>query len=33
MGLNEIQCGNPSLYAIDETNDAMRKYIEVLRKL
>lgn len=33
VGLNEIQCGNPSLYAIDETNEAMRKYIEILRKL
>ncbi len=33
VGLNEIQCGNPSLYAIDETNEAMRKYIGVLEKL
>lgn len=30
VGLNEVQCGNPRLYAIDETNDAMSRYIEVL---
>lgn len=30
VGLNEIQCGNPALYAIDETNEAMDKYIKVL---
>lgn len=30
VGLNEIQCGNPTLYAIDETNEAMDKYIKVL---
>ena len=28
VGLNEIQCGNPSLYAIEPTNEAMRSYIE-----
>lgn len=30
VGLNEIQCGNSALYAIDETNEAMDKYIKVL---
>ncbi|MBP3482173.1 MAG: S-ribosylhomocysteine lyase [Alistipes sp.] len=30
VGLNEIQCGNPALYAIEETNEAMRKYIGIL---
>ena len=30
VGLNEIQCGNPALYAIEETNEAMRKYMNVL---
>ena len=30
VGLNEIQCGNPRLYAIDETNEAMSNYIKVL---
>lgn len=28
VGLNEIQCGNPSLYDIDGANEAMRKYVE-----
>lgn len=30
VGLNEVQCGNPALYAIEETNEAMAKYIKVL---
>ena len=30
VGLNEIQCGNPRLYAIEETNEAMSGYIKVL---
>lgn len=30
VGLNEVQCGNPALYAIEPTNKAMAKYIEVL---
>ena len=30
VGLNEIQCGNPRLYAIEETNEAMSNYIKVL---
>ena len=30
MGLNEIQCGNPGLYAIDSTNAAMAEYMRVL---
>lgn len=30
VGLNEVQCGNPRLYAIEETNEAMRRYIKVL---
>ncbi len=30
VGLNEVQCGNPHLYAIEETNEAMSCYIEVL---
>lgn len=30
VGLNEVQCGNPALYAIEPTNEAMAKYIEVL---
>lgn len=33
VGLNEIQCGNPALYAIEETNDAIAKYLEVLKNL
>lgn len=33
VGLNEIQCGNPALYAIDETNVAINRYIEVLKSL
>lgn len=30
VGLNEVQCGNPALYAIEPTNEAMTKYIEIL---
>lgn len=30
VGLNEVQCGNPALYAIEPTNEAMAKYIEIL---
>ena len=30
VGLNEIQCGNPYLYAIEETNEAMKSYIKTL---
>ncbi len=30
VGLNEVQCGNPRLYAIDETNEAMSRYVEIL---
>ena len=30
VGLNEIQCGNPRLYALEETNEAMSTYIKVL---
>ena len=30
VGLNEIQCGNPRLFAIEETNEAMSGYIKVL---
>lgn len=30
VGLNEVQCGNPRLYAIEQTNEAMSRYIEVL---
>ena len=30
VGLNEIQCGNPGLYAIDTTNAAMAEYMRVL---
>ena len=30
VGLNEIQCGNPGLYAIDSTNAAMAEYMRVL---
>ena len=31
VGLNVIQCGNPYLYAIEETNEAMRQYVEILK--
>jgi S-ribosylhomocysteine lyase len=31
VGLNEVQCGNPALYAIDETNEAMGRYVETLK--
>ena len=30
VGLNEVQCGNPALYAIEQTNEAMANYINVL---
>ncbi len=30
VGLNEVQCGNPGLYAIVSTNDAMAAYMRVL---
>ena len=30
VGLNEIQCGNPGLYAIDSTNAAMAGYMRTL---
>ena len=30
VGLNVIQCGNPDLYAIEETNAAMSAYINIL---
>jgi S-ribosylhomocysteine lyase LuxS involved in autoinducer biosynthesis len=30
VGLNEVQCGNPGLYAIDSTNAAMAEYMRVL---
>ena len=32
VGLNQIQCGNPYLYAIEATNEAMKKYVEVLNR-
>ncbi len=32
VGLNQVQCGNPYLYSIDKTNEAMRKYIEILNQ-
>ena len=30
LGMNEIQCGNPSLYDIEGANEAMHKYIGIL---
>ncbi len=33
VGLNEIQCGNPALYAIEESNAAMGRYVELLKSL
>ena len=33
VGLNQIQCGNPYLYAIEETNDAMSNYVKILREV
>jgi S-ribosylhomocysteine lyase LuxS involved in autoinducer biosynthesis len=30
VGLNEVQCGNPGLYAIAATNDAMAQYMRCL---
>ena len=30
VGLNEVQCGNPGLYAIDSTNAAMAEYMRTL---
>ncbi|MBP3455761.1 MAG: S-ribosylhomocysteine lyase [Alistipes sp.] len=30
VGLNEVQCGNPGLYAIESTNSAMAEYMRCL---
>jgi S-ribosylhomocysteine lyase LuxS involved in autoinducer biosynthesis len=30
VGLNEVQCGNPGLYAIETTNSAMAEYLRCL---
>ena len=30
VGLNEVQCGNPTLYAIEATNEAMAEYMRTL---
>lgn len=30
VGLNEVQCGNPGLYAIASTNEAMARYMRCL---
>ena len=30
VGLNEVQCGNPGLYAVASTNDAMAQYMRSL---
>lgn len=30
VGLNEIQCGNPALYAIEESNKTLARYIKIL---
>ena len=30
VGLNEVQCGNPGLYSIAATNDAMAQYMRCL---
>ena len=30
VGLNEIQCGNPYLYSVEGTNEAMSNYVKVL---
>lgn len=30
VGLNEVQCGNPGLYAIDTTNAVMAEYMRTL---
>ena len=32
VGLNEVQCGNPALYAIEPTNEAMARYVEILKQ-
>lgn len=32
VGLNEIQCGNPYLYAVEETNAAMERYVKILKE-
>ena len=32
VGLNEVQCGNPYLYSVEGTNEAMKNYIEILNK-
>ena len=30
VGLNEVQCGNPGLFAVASTNDAMAQYMRCL---
>ena len=30
VGLNEVQCGNPGLFAVESTNEAMAKYMRCL---
>ena len=30
VGLNEVQCGNPGLFAVASTNEAMAKYMRCL---
>jgi S-ribosylhomocysteine lyase LuxS involved in autoinducer biosynthesis len=30
VGLNEVQCGNPGLFAVVSTNDAMAQYMRCL---
>ena len=30
VGLNEVQCGNPGLFAVAATNDAMAAYMRAL---
>ena len=32
VGLNEIQCGNPYLYSVEGTNEAMKSYINILNQ-
>ena len=32
VGLNEVQCGNPYLYDIEGTNEAMKSYIDVINR-
>lgn len=31
VGLNQIQCGNPYLYSVEGTNEAMSNHIKVLK--